>query len=148
MVRTAAVLVPLAVALAFVGCTRGPGSDVTISAEVKQELAKARLPETITVTTNSGVVTLAGAVPDATTKQRAEVVAAKVKDVHQVLNNLQTTTGAGDVPAPNVPSLPPPGMPGAPPPGMPNQSQNPAVGEPANPPPVQPPLNAPGPDRG
>ena len=143
MVRTT-MFAALAVAVAFAGCTRSPGSDVTISTEVKQDLAKAQLPDTITVASNSGVVTLAGVVPDATTRQRAEVVAAHVKDVHQVLNNLQTTARAGDVPErPNVP-----GMPGAGPEGMPNESQNPAGSQPANPPPAQPPLNAPAPDRG
>lgn len=133
-----AVFTALALAVGFVACSRGPQRDQTISAQVKQDLAKAELPQTITVTTNSGVVTLAGVVPDNIMRQRAENVAANAKDVRHVINNLQTTTSAGDAPArPNNPPAPP------------NASQNPAAAQPANPmPPEQPPLNAPGPDRG
>lgn len=138
MVRST-ILAALALAVGLAGCTRNQRTDTAITTDVKQVLAKEQLPPTISVTTNDGVVTLAGAVTDPTTKQHAGAVAGDVRGVRQVVNNLRTTM-AGDAPIqwpnapPNAPAL------------MPNVPQNPPSGMPANPPPAQAPNEAPNSD--
>jgi len=109
-------------ALAF-GLSSCMRSDAGITAKVNEQLLQARLPQSIVVSTNDGVVTLAGSVPDAATKQHAEQLALEVGGVQRIVNNLRTTV-AGDAPQPNM--APPAAVPPAQPQGMPNVPAAPA----------------------
>jgi hyperosmotically inducible protein len=74
-------------------------SDARITAEVKARLASELQAATLTnveVNTTNGVVTLAGQVRDAESRQKAEQIARSVEGVREVNNNLQA---AGAAPA-------------------------------------------------
>ena len=64
------------------------------------ELNRTLKPLPIHVTTEDGVVTLRGEVPQAEAKAVAERVAAAVPDVRQVVNHLQVTGGPAESPRP------------------------------------------------
>jgi len=103
--RTAFV-VALTLCLGAIGCTRkAPPDDVTITGAVQNQISIASIPGAIVVTTNNGVVTLSGTVPDVRVKARAGEVAVKVPGVARVHNDLSVTM-AGDVPI--EPAAPPP----------------------------------------
>lgn len=73
---------------------RAQVDDAQITTQVKSKLASdvnASSLTDISVNTTNGVVTLAGQVGNAETKQRAQTVAASVPGVARVNNNLQVT---------------------------------------------------------
>ena len=90
-----------AAALALGACT-SERSDTAIRADVQNELTREAFAGPIDVSVVEGVVTLAGNVPNAEAKERAEDIAEDVKGVDQVVNNLRPTM-AGDAPLPIVP---------------------------------------------
>jgi Flp pilus assembly secretin CpaC len=107
--------------MGLVGCTdaseRTVGfRDESITADVEAAL-RAKIPGKIDVNTRDQVVTLSGTVPDVAARERAAEIAADVKGVERVDNNLRATI-AGDAPAAGVAPNPP------------------AAGAPANPPPA------------
>jgi hyperosmotically inducible protein len=70
-------------------------ADANISAAVEQRLNTDRARGSltgVTVTTENGIVTLSGRVPDLETKQRASELAREVEGVRRVVNNLRATT--------------------------------------------------------
>jgi osmotically-inducible protein OsmY len=94
-----------------IGCTdaseRTLGyQDQNITAEVETAL-RAQLPGKIEVNTRDQVVTLSGAVPDVAARERAADIAADVRGVERVENNLRATI-AGDAPVGGMPANPPP----------------------------------------
>jgi osmotically-inducible protein OsmY len=100
-------------ALGIVACTdaseRTVGyRDESITAEVEAAL-RTTVPGKIDVNTRDQVVTLSGTVPNAAARERAGEIAADVKGVDRVDNNLRATV-AGDAPigerAPNPPPAP------------------------------------------
>jgi osmotically-inducible protein OsmY len=101
MIRTVVLCeVFLTLILAFgQGCNtvqspRAQIDDVQITTQVKSKLASdvnASSLTDISVNTTNGVVTLAGQVGNAETKQRAQTVAASVPGVARVNNELQVT---------------------------------------------------------
>jgi hyperosmotically inducible periplasmic protein len=77
---------------AMTGETAGQNiDDGTLTTYVKTQLAGERLNtlSRVGVETNNGIVYLTGEVETATEKSRAGTVAAQVKGVRQVVNNLQ-----------------------------------------------------------
>src|SRR5512135_522398 len=118
--RYLAMITVFAVAVGLSACAERSGSDAAITANVKQQLSDQHLPGNIAVSTDKGVVTLTGAVPDVLVKERAEGIAKTTGGVQYVVNDLRTTM-AGDAPlrphdvpnpsagAPNAPPNNPPG---------------------------------------
>lgn len=82
-------------------------NDDSITAEVRRELAEARVPGAIDIATARGVVTLTGTVPDTLTKIHAQDIADDVKGVDHVVNNLRALSAA-DAPLPGAPNAAPP----------------------------------------
>lgn len=116
--RAPLVLAALLVAAGLSTCAHSP-SDATITAQLTQKLTEEHVPGRISVTTQGGVVTLTGAVPDQDVKERAQVLAMATGGVQDVHNRLETMAGDApprphDVPPPNAPANNPPG-------GMPPQ---------------------------
>lgn len=96
--KSMALAAAITLALALGACTQDR-SDTSITADVKNELEEEGIGGTIEVTVVDRVVTLAGNVPNAEAKERAEDVAEDVKGVDHVVNDLRPTM-AGDAPAP------------------------------------------------
>ena len=100
-----ATIAALAVIVGASACSESSRSDPMITNNVKTELTDQHVPGNIAVTTDNGVVTLTGSVPDEQVKTRAEGVAKTASGVKYVVNDLRTTM-AGDAPLP-PPNLPP-----------------------------------------
>jgi len=92
LTATVAFLLLIAGCQAMTGATAGQNvDDGTLTTYVKTALAGERV-NTLTrvgVETNNGIVVLTGEVETAEEKSRAGTVAARVKGVRQVINNLQ-----------------------------------------------------------
>jgi hyperosmotically inducible periplasmic protein len=89
---TVAFLLLIAGCQAMTGETAGQNlDDGTLTTYVKTQLAGERLNtlSRVGVETNNGIVVLTGEVETAAEKSRAGTVAAQVKGVRQVINNLQ-----------------------------------------------------------
>lgn len=82
----------LALSLGLVACN----SDREIVAKAGEAIEKEQLAGTVRVTSDDGVVTLTGTVPDASVKERAGEIVADIGGVEQVINTLRTS--AGDAP--------------------------------------------------
>jgi hyperosmotically inducible protein len=99
MIRTFKMLaLSLVVFIFMTGCQAMTGEtagqnmdDSTLTTYVKTSLAKERLNtlSRVGVETDNGIVYLTGEVETAAEKSRAGTVASQVKDVKQVVNNLQ-----------------------------------------------------------
>lgn len=84
------------VALASLGCERRTITDSTITATVKSKLMADTETgaSNINVDTNSGVVTLTGAVATQAEKTRAEQIASNTEGVARVVNNITVAPGS------------------------------------------------------
>lgn len=108
----------IAVAVAG-GCQQTRRDNNAVSADIRHELARQQLPETITVVVADGVANLSGTVRDEDARDKAEDVAEDVNGVTRVINNIRVTTAAGDAPAAAAPAMPhngaanPPSLPGS-----------------------------------
>ncbi len=126
--RNLPMIAVFAVAVGLSACSGGSGSDAAITTTIKQQLSDQHLPGSIGVTTEKGVVTLSGAVPDVLVKQHAEGIAKTTGGVQYVVNNLHTTMAGDaplqphDIPHPGVPNVAPPG--GIPPQIVPPDGMN------------------------
>lgn len=117
----------LAVAVAG-GCHQPRRDNNAVSADIRHELTRQQLPETITVVVADGVANLSGTVRNEDARAKAEDIAEDVNGVTRVVNNIRVTTAAGDAPAAVAPAMPPNGAANAP--AMPGGQNVP----PANPP--------------
>jgi len=99
MKKLAAFCGVLALSLGLVACN----SDRDIVAEAGEAITKEQLPGTVRISSNDGVVTLTGTVPNVTVKERAAEIVADIGGVEQVINTLRTS--AGDAPSDDPPAL-------------------------------------------
>jgi hypothetical protein len=102
-------------AAAAIGGCQQRRDNAAVTADIRREMTREQLPDTITVAVADGVANLSGTVRDQDARAKAEDAAEKVSGVKRVVNNIRVTTAAGDAPAgqrmaPGY-QAPPPGMP-------------------------------------
>src|SRR6267378_1020911 len=119
----------VAVALMALGCSKigiGSRSDAQIACDIQTRiLADSNVPDKqISISSNGGVVTLAGSVSSDMARSAAANDAALVDGVKTVVNNLQVGTAAAAANTPPAQPEPAMNMPNAPPPARPSPARS------------------------